>query len=147
MDLGLGNIERKIIDNADKIGMLLGGYSLLKSITPNPFKAAELIAEGLMNDPHFPDLGSLKNYLLIYDKNHTLMNGVKYGVIGWALDELNLHPTVTKIGKVLKEAGFGAAKSSAIVAALAYSGYAHSPMSTGGGGSSYNSQDNSVRGL
>lgn len=133
----LNNITGKITKNADKIGMLAGAYGYLaesgKGAGLDAFGNAQRIIESLMSEPHFPNIGHVVADL---KQSDIFMTAVKAGLIGYILQELKLHPELTKIGRLLMKGGFGAAKGSAITTTLAYSSVFHSPdIRTTSGGS------------
>lgn len=142
--MDFGNIENKIVGNADKIGMILGGVGYLKvGVDTDIWRGAEAIITDLINDPHFPNLQHMASSLMHPDS--PFMIGIKAAVVGWIAKELDLHPKLNKAGKFAMEAGIGAAEASALVATVAFSGHYHS--GEGGGSGRGSAAGEYVRGL
>jgi len=126
--MDIGGIPSKIAANADKIGIVVGALSTLNGLQPgNPIGAATAILEGLVRKPHFPNLDNVVGYILTYDPSHTFKYGIGAAIAGWIASEIDMHPTVTKIGSALMKAGIGAAEANVALTFLIYSGLSSSP--------------------
>lgn len=132
--MDLGNIFSKVEGNADKLGGLLGGLGELKRIGgTDPLNSAMKIIDGLISDPHIPNIQSLGNLIKSSD---VFRFGLMMAVGGWALHEVDLDPRLSRLGKALMNAGMGATFAGAAVDVIAEAGPLHSSSSMGGRGHS-----------
>lgn len=134
VDIGLRSIE----GNADKIGMALAAWMHLAQEGPTPMAGLSRILNGLMTDPHFPNLEHVMGNLTDTAPSRTkpFIPCVQAAVIGWLLKEIDIHPTIARIGNFLMKAGIGGAEASAVLALITFSGAAHSSGAYGGSRSS-----------
>lgn len=142
MDIGgiLGKLDNDRLGQA--LGFLMTELKYDKARGKPMFGSLMLNIENLMTDPHFPNLSHTINDLMS-DKwaGPVFKGGIMVGVAGWILDEIDLNPNISRIGKVLKTLGFNATLGSAAVVLLDQISTSHS---TGDKEANNNSQ---VRGL
>lgn len=141
--MDFGGILNKL-DN-DKLGMALGSILTAKSVGDAVGGGltgyyGQLI-EGLMTEPHFPDLGHVLNALMNLNEAPVFKGGISAAIIGYLLEMVDIDPRLEKLGKILKTLGFNAAIGSGITTVLWYSGKEHSPSPSKSSGRSY-SRDN-----
>ena len=133
MNLDIDNIIGKIEHNADKVGLGLGAYMELNRFAKewtqygvtDPLSAAMNILEGLMSDPHIPNLEHLKDSL--FSPTGTFKPAAMAAIIGYFLKEVDVMPQLTRLGNALMKAGVGAAEATAVIQLLVWSGSGHSP--------------------
>lgn len=110
---------------AQKYGETYGGGGWLEEL--------DLIWGGLVNDPHFPDLEGIRYDLL--NPERPMSNIFRMGLMGYLggmiAKEVNIHPMLTKFGRIAEQIGLNAAIGSAAVAVAARSSHIHSPLPAG----------------
>jgi len=136
MDLNIDSIVGKIEHNADSLGLGLGAYLELNRFYKewevqgydihDPISAAMTIIEGLLSNPHMPNLNHVKTALM--NPAGTFKPAAIAAVIGYFLKEVDVMPKLTRIGNALMKAGVGAAESALVINLLTYSGAASSPL-------------------
>ena len=136
MDLNIDNIVGKIEHNADKLGLGLGAYMELNRFAKewetqgydihDPIGAAMTIIQGLMSNPHMPNLSHVQTAL--FNPTGTFQPAAIAAVIGYFLKEVDIMPQTNRIGNALMKGGMGAAEAALIINLLTYSGAAASPL-------------------
>jgi hypothetical protein len=63
----------------------------------------------LMTQPHFPDVSHVINDLFYGWGSEVFKPAIMAGIAGWILDEVDMNPTISRIGKVLKTLGLNGA--------------------------------------
>lgn len=132
MNINVNSILSKVEKNLDTLGTIGGAYSTLSNLSDvwgqkDAFATGEYILQGLIKNPHMPNLSEVLTALRERTESKTFMPAVKAAIIGYMLKETKLHPTLTRIGRALEKGGVGIAKGSALVTLLVYSGVAASP--------------------
>lgn len=130
--MDVGNIFGKLEGNADKLGALLGflggasdtakmwgGQTALTMLQQN--------ITDLMKDPHIPNLSNVLGDLTGGYQRNTFMTALAAWIGGYALQEVDIDPTITKLGRALNKAGFGALLGVTAYAIVQRSGTWHSP--------------------
>ena len=142
MNLGLGKLTQTL--KKDKIGQLIGA-GLTDQVVGKATEYGDLFGmimgsiEKLGENPHFPNINEVVDALMHRTESKIFKPAIKIAVIGYLLNELKLHPTLTKWGNVGSKLGVNVAIGSALITLWNYStvfGSATSPAVSGGGHSS-----------
>jgi hypothetical protein len=123
--MDVGGIVGKLESNADKLGMVVGSASLLSQLgSGDIFKGVQIMTSALMTNPHIPDFAALFGNLTgnASPESKLLMQGVGAAIVGYLMKEINIHPTVTRIGNFLTKAGIGLAEADLVFTGLEYAG-------------------------
>jgi hypothetical protein len=123
--LDLGGITGKLEGNADKIGYAIGFLAVPSAISGgNPIGHYQAILGNLMQHPHLPDFGAVIANLTGggSEESKFFMGGIEAFVIGWVLEQIDIHPTIARIGRFAKKAGLGTATATAAFTVLEYAG-------------------------
>lgn len=135
MDIGnfRGILSKLDNDNLGKIaGFVLTQMQYDKTRGYGWFGNLQAEIAAAMRDPHFPNLEHVMMDLTSDAWAGKIFKGsLQAGVIGWILHEADLHPDLTRIGKILKTLGFNAAIGAAGVAVLDNCTVSHSPAGVG----------------
>lgn len=92
---------------------------------------------GAMLQPHFPNIEHVMRDLMADAYGGTVFKGgLMAGIAGWILDEVDMNPSISRMGKVLKTLGFNAALGAAAVVLLDDSTRGYSPNGEAKGGGS-----------
>lgn len=130
MKIGL-KIPSQITRNADKIG-LVGGFYMGANALASAFDYSALsqIQDsllGILNDPHFPDLGHVMNDLKDGYASKPFKTSVKVALVGEGLKMIGFQ---TKWGNLMAKVGWNAAKGVILWSLVHHSGLAHSNIGT-----------------
>ena len=135
--MDFGGILNKL-DN-DKLGMALGSFMTAQAVGKawgTDFTGYyTTVLNGLITDPHFPNLGEVMTSLMGRAEAPVFKGAISAAIVGYLLEMIDLHPQLEKVGKVLKTLGLNAAIGSAVTTIAAFSGAAHSPLVISGSGS------------
>lgn len=133
--MDIGNIFGKIEGNADKLGAVVGAVGGIQEHAwgKDLFSGINIIIDGLMKSPHFPDLSHVW-YHLNYPGNKMFKTALGALIMGYILNEVNIDPKINRLGSALSKGGWGAVMGLLGVNILIYSGAANSPSGPSGGG-------------
>lgn len=137
--MDIGGIIGKIESNADKLGVLVGALSGLREHAwgKDVFQGINVMINGLINDPHIPDLSHVW-YHLNYPANKTFRTALGAAVLGYLLKEVDIDPKINRLGNALSKGGWGVLMGVLGVNVLIYSGAGHSEGANHGlGGGSH----------
>ena len=119
-------IESSIMDaiQNDKVqniaGFLLYGQ---KAYGDGAINGTIRAVEALISDPHIPDFGHIMRAI---KADGVIKNLVLVGIGGWIAEEVNVHPQVTRIGKIAKGFSVNATIGALLGYGLNYAGLEHS---------------------
>jgi len=91
------------------------------------------MVDALMKDPHIPNFSHVIDDLRRSDIIKTL---ITLGLGGWIASELNIHPQLTRFGKLAKGFAINGGTGVAIGSVIRHASLAHSPGDSSSGGSS-----------
>ena len=132
--MDIGGILSKIEGNANKLGLLAGGYAQLASygtrgVGSDFISAAMTIGNGIVHKPHIPNLSNVL-VALTGSEAPQFMTAIQAAVLGYILKEININPQLSRLGNALQQGGTAAAEAVAAITLLAYSGIYNSPLDT-----------------
>lgn len=111
----VNKILRPIESNAQLIG---GAYGFLQDPMGSGHDLNRIIPFALerIKGWKIPDLTKIADYLMNHPMYSSFRDGIKAGIIGWILEEVGggFHPSIKRVGKVIKNLGTGAAIGSGI---------------------------------
>lgn len=118
----ISGILGKLEGNAQTIGMLGGTLAALNYYgNGNPFGGIKKIVDGLMSNPHFPNIEGFMGSLAPGTQEGTnFQTGIIAAVAGYLIKELNLHPALNRLGNFAANGGIGYIEATLLLNLIAH---------------------------
>jgi hypothetical protein len=123
--LELGGVTHKLEGNADKIGLAVGLLGVPASLTGgNVIGVYGEHIKAITSHPHIPNFEAMFQVLTNTGtvEGQYFIGGIEAAVLGWILQQIDIHPMLARIGRFAQKAGIGTAEGTAIYTAIEFAG-------------------------
>jgi hypothetical protein len=147
MDFGKNIMDAVQNDTIQKLGgFLLFEKNLVGESGRGILDNTMVQLDYLLHEGHIPNLQHMLDDATRGASKEVFKTLLMLGIGGWIAEEVNIHPQVTRIGKVAKGFAINGGIGAVIGSALLHASVAHSP-SSGSQSPSYSDRNEGVRGL